>query len=235
MTLSPFVTGTSVVPYGTLGGLSASYFNAAPVSGLGLHTNTGSTGGLWTWDSAYSGTRPGAFQGSLEKIPPVASAGALFALTGEAAGRQPLTRAETEAVANVPRSPSNLNVPALPAAVAPKVAPDSVPLQIWEGEVLAVHEQEGLMEVLLRSKFGRENAHTGEIDLDYVHKQDRDLVRPGAVFYLTLFKRTRHGTVENAEILRFRRLPAWTREQVERVSREADALASKFVPKPRAE
>ena len=65
--------------------------------------------------------------------------------------------------------------------------------------------------------------------------RDRDLVEPGAVFYLTLFKRTKHGSIENTQELRFRRLPAWTRQQVARVHEDAARLLAKMKARPLAE
>jgi hypothetical protein len=75
----------------------------------------------------------------------------------------------------------------------------------------------------------------GEIDLEWVAEQDQDLVRPGAVFYLTLFKRTTRGSVENAQELRFRRRPAWSTAQLRRVEQEAAMLLSKMKPLPTCE
>ena len=66
-----------------------------------------------------------------------------------------------------------------------------MPLQIWEGTVLDINRAAGVMQVLLDAKIGQMPRHTGEIDLEWVDDQDQDLVRPGAVFYLTLFKRTK--------------------------------------------
>jgi hypothetical protein len=66
------------------------------------------------------------------------------------------------------------------------------------------------MRVSLEAKMVPIPRHQAEIDLEWVAEQDQDLVRPGAIFYLTLFKRTKRGSVENAQELRFRRRPAWS-------------------------
>ncbi len=102
------------------------------------------------------------------------------------------------------------------------------PLQIWEGTVQSVDQSAGTMDVILVSKTVEIPEHTGSIELQWVSDQDKDLVRPGAVFYLTLFKRTRRGSIENSQELRFRRVPNWTRKQLQQVNTEVDALRSKF-------
>lgn len=105
---------------------------------------------------------------------------------------------------------------------------DATPLQIWEGTVLEVDDTAQVMHVLLDAKMGDVPRHTGDIDLEWVAEQDRDLVQPGAVFYLTLFKRTTRGSVQNSQELRFRRRPAWSPAQIKQVERDAAMLRSKM-------
>ena len=126
-------------------------------------------------------------------------------------------------------------VPAATAAIPRDVAADSIPLQIWEGTVLEVDRAAGVMQVLLSAKIGEIPRHTGEVELEWVSDQDQDLVRPGAVFYLTLFKRTKHGSVENAQELRFRRRPSWSALQLKQVEQDADLLLSKLKALPYSE
>lgn len=105
---------------------------------------------------------------------------------------------------------------------------DSTPLQIWEGTVVDVDEAANVMRVLLDAKIGRIPRHTGEIELEWVAEQDRDLVRPGAVFYLTLFKRTKRGSIENSQELRFRRRPSWMAAQLKRIEEDSVMVLSKM-------
>lgn len=114
------------------------------------------------------------------------------------------------------------------------VSANSTPLQIWEGTIVEVDRATGIMQVLLDAKMGQMPQHTGEIDLEWVDDQDQDLVRPGAVFYLMLFKRTK-PSVENAQELRFRRRPAWSVSQIEQIERDATMLRSKMKARPVAE
>lgn len=114
------------------------------------------------------------------------------------------------------------------------ISANSTPLQIWEGTVVEVDRVSGIMQVLLDAKIGQIPQHTAEIDLEWVDDQDQDLVRPGAVFYLTLFKRIK-PSVENAQELRFRRRPAWSASQIEQIERDAAMLGSKIKARPIAE
>ena len=89
------------------------------------------------------------------------------------------------------------------------------------------------MQVLLEAKIGQMPRHTGEIELDSVSPQDQDLVRPGAVFYLTLYKRT-IPSVENIQELRFRRRPSWSAAQLTQVERDSSMFLSKMKAPPSA-
>ena len=118
-------------------------------------------------------------------------------------------------------------------SVLREVTADSTPLQVWEGTVLEVDHAARVMQVLLDAKIGQMPRHTGEIDLDSVSPQDQDLVRPGAVFYLTLYKRT-IPSVENIQELRFRRRPSWSAAQLIQIERDASMFLSKMKGLPTA-
>lgn len=108
---------------------------------------------------------------------------------------------------------------------------NSVPIEVWEGTVVEVDAERGVMHVLLDAKLGDIPRHTGEIELEWVSEQDKDLVVPGAVFYLTLFKRT-FPSVENTQELRFRRRPAWSGEQLKQIDKDAARLSAKLKALP---
>jgi hypothetical protein len=99
-------------------------------------------------------------------------------------------------------------------------------IQVWEGVVLSVDD--GAMVVKLTDRGGALPAHQAEISLEWVVDQDKDLVQPGAVFYWTLFKETRRGSIRNAEEIRFRRLPSWSKMQIAKVAQEAQMLRGKI-------
>lgn len=108
--------------------------------------------------------------------------------------------------------------------------------QIWEGTVLSVNAAEGSLNAILRAKHGPTEDHVGNVYFEWVMEQDRELVRPGAVFYLTMYRsRLRGGTIVNAQELRFRRLPAWSKSQVRKIEELADLLAKKMKIRPAAE
>lgn len=103
---------------------------------------------------------------------------------------------------------------------------DTSVIQVWEGTVKEVDKQNELMHVVLSTKSTPEvPPHTGEIELEWVSDQDKDLVARGAVFYLTQFKRIkRGGSIENSLELRFRRLPNWSATQIKNVENLAAKL-----------
>jgi len=112
--------------------------------------------------------------------------------------------------------------------------PNTAPLEIWEGTVVEVNREQSTMLAMLDSCTSNMPRHSAEFDLEWVAEQDRDLVIPGAVFYLTLFKRTR-PSVENAQELRFRRRPAWSQRELDKVVSRARELRSKGRIAPFAE
>jgi len=101
-------------------------------------------------------------------------------------------------------------------------------IQIWEGNVLSVDKDAGAMDVKLSAKIGNAPDHSAEISLQWVASQDADLVKPGAIFYWTLYKETKRGTIRNSQELRFRRLPSWSKIQLARIKSDAKQLAKKI-------
>lgn len=139
-------------------------------------------------------------------------------------------------------SPGKTQLPKRPLVEPPPmsslkryVTQDTTVIQVWEGKVLDVDHRNARMQVLLDAKLGNIPQHTGEIELQWVAEQDKDLVSPGAVFYLTLYKRTKRGSIENSQELRFRRLPSWTKCQLDQVTREASMILAKLKSRPLAE
>ena len=113
---------------------------------------------------------------------------------------------------------------------------DTAPLQIWEGTVLNVNSEDNVMNVLLNAQMGQMPRHTADIDFEWVSNQDMELVRPGAIFYLTLYKRTKMGgSIENTQELRFRRRPSWSPMELKRIDEKASTLLSKMTALPTAE
>lgn len=117
----------------------------------------------------------------------------------------------------------------------PKLGPLATVLQIWEGEVLHLNVASDTMTVKLIDRQGLVPAHTADVGLDWVVPQDLELVRPGAVFYWTIYRETKRSTIKHAQEIRFRRLPNWTKRQVANVKDNASALLAKFKVAPQAD
>lgn len=115
------------------------------------------------------------------------------------------------------------------------VVADSRPIQIWEGTVKTVDHQAESMNVTLEAKWLPMPRHSAEISLEWVSEQDKELVISGAVFYLSLFKRTKRGSVQNSQELRFRRRPSWSSLQLKRINEQAIKLHDKMKALPSAE
>jgi hypothetical protein len=119
--------------------------------------------------------------------------------------------------------------PTIAAAQTESASADAAVIQVWEGTVLSVDRENKSMVAKLHAKIGAIADHSGEINLEWVADQDVDLVCPGAVFYLTLYKKRRKGgTIENSQELRFRRRPSWSRQQIASIETIAERLLSKL-------
>lgn len=124
-------------------------------------------------------------------------------------------------------------IPRTPLSPASIVNLDTAVIHRWEGRVLFVDEVQGSMQVLLSDGAGQEQ--TGEIELQWVVDQDQELVKSGAIFYLTLYKQIRRGSIQNSQELRFRRRPVWSKQQIQKIHEDAKMLLSKMQSKPLAE
>lgn len=93
-------------------------------------------------------------------------------------------------------------------------------LQAWEGIVTAVEGQS--FSVTLFDLSGNEPDEEAEIDLEDVSVDERDLIAIGAVFLLHVgYSTSEGGQRSRMSILRFRRLPVWTDEELESARRSA--------------
>lgn len=116
--------------------------------------------------------------------------------------------------------------------VSSQVTAYTAPIAVFEGTVRSVDRAAEVMYVTLTSKTRDVSDHAADISFAWVNPQDLDLIAPGAVFYLSLYKERRGGTIRNTEELRFRRMPAWTRTQIARVRDDAERLYSKLQARP---
>lgn len=103
-----------------------------------------------------------------------------------------------------------------------------VAMKEWEGRVTSVDRDAdvfwaGLIDLTSGDTQEFEQA---EFSFSNVQDYDRDLVRPGAIFRWVIGTRFIAGTKERSSRVIFRRLPAWSKSDIERIEREADALES---------
>ena len=101
-------------------------------------------------------------------------------------------------------------------------------LRVWEGVVVGMGTMKfkAVLTDIEDSRFGRES---GEFYFTEVSEADRSLVQLGAVFYWYVgIKISRSRNLTEVSGLRFRRLPAWSSQQVKAVEDEAQRLDRLF-------
>lgn len=98
-----------------------------------------------------------------------------------------------------------------------------ISLQKWEGVVLEVLSDSFLARLVDLTRTGLDEE--AEFPVNEVSEEDRPLIRPGAIFYWNIgYHNSYSGQRTRTSIIRFRRLPAWTREEIEAAKREAERL-----------
>lgn len=95
-------------------------------------------------------------------------------------------------------------------------------LQKWEGYVIERQDDRFLARITDLSD--QHEDEEIEVLFTEISEDDRPLVRPGAVFYWHIGYETEKGTVKRSSIFRFRRLPRWTKNDIEK----ADAFRQKM-------
>lgn len=106
-------------------------------------------------------------------------------------------------------------------------------LQDWEGVVDQVDEDGKVFTARLRDLMTGETcpSRTAEIPVEDVSDDDRRLLCPGAVFYLTAGRSLRKGRREIFGRIVFRRLPGWTSADLRRIEERARRLINFLDPK----
>jgi hypothetical protein len=101
-------------------------------------------------------------------------------------------------------------------------------LQKWEGTVSRVTATDftAILHDLSDPARGDEEV---SLAIDEVSESDRPLLTLGGVFYWSIgYRMDQWGSRERVSALRFRRLPVWTRRDIEEVNRKADELRRVF-------
>lgn len=117
----------------------------------------------------------------------------------------------------------------LPHSTVPFPVESAIVIQDWEGCVVEVSEENFSARLLDRTRKLPVETELAEIPIEQVDDGDRELVREGAIFYLTIRRRIlQNGRHENSSQLVFRRMPGWHASTLRRAREEAEELARFF-------
>lgn len=115
-------------------------------------------------------------------------------------------------------------------AAAPTPRMSLQPLQEWEGYVTAIGSETfsaRLTDVTAGRHFEEE---TTEFPISDLSDDDRELLTLGAIFRWVIgYQRSAGGTKRRVSQVTFRRLPAWTRADLERAKKRSEELADTIV------
>ncbi len=100
-------------------------------------------------------------------------------------------------------------------------------LQKWEGNVLEVHDD--TFEARLVPIIGEGPDQEAEIFLEEVAKDDLELVQKGAIFYWSIGYLDRSSGRIRASILKFQRLPRWSKQSLKNAEQSLDDLKQIFI------
>lgn len=100
-------------------------------------------------------------------------------------------------------------------------------LQSWEGFVESATPQ--AFTARLRDRAKKSPDQIAEFPIEEVSPFDRELVQPGAIFYWDIgYSEDKTGQRLRASLIRFRRLPAWTRKEIEKAGRDSVEMRNKL-------
>lgn len=137
----------------------------------------------------------------------------------------------TGSTANGGQAPVEEDVIDIPTRLRVQQVPSFTPqttkvtvLKEWEGVVDWV-EDEWFRARLTDIQHRQAEPELVEIDIEDVAPDDRHLIERGAVFYWDIGrKQDRFGSVQNFSEVRFRRMPAWSKRDLEKARAEAKEL-----------
>ncbi len=114
----------------------------------------------------------------------------------------------------------------LSSPALPEVREFFLAIQKWEGYVVEVDRD--TFRARLAPIVGEGSDQEAEIYMEEVAPADRGLIEPGAVFYWSIGYFDRPSGRLRASMLRFRRLPVWTKHDLELADAEAHRLKGLF-------
>lgn len=98
----------------------------------------------------------------------------------------------------------------------------------WEGTVVRIGA-ESFIATLRSLRNPNDSEKEAEIPIDEVTPDDLELLQPGAVFYWTIgYDISPSGTRRRTSQIKFRRLPAWTKKDIDRARSQASELFEIF-------
>lgn len=102
-------------------------------------------------------------------------------------------------------------------------------LQRWEGTVLRIDRAEASFVARLTDLTQQAPPEEGEFDLQDVPESDRELIRPGSLFYWSIGYLDRPGGQRaRSSAVRFRRLPRWREDDLAQARDRAAATAEEL-------
>ena len=141
------------------------------------------------------------------------------ATIGQVEAPRPIANVSTVSPTNVLQFPSR-----------PQITHKFNVLGKWEGTVSSIEGEEfdAVIHDLRDASFPEEKA---TFSVQEVPDADKSLIVPGAVFYWNIGYETNvNGQKKRVSIIRFRRLPAWTRSEIEALYRKAETFRVLFGP-----
>jgi hypothetical protein len=118
-----------------------------------------------------------------------------------------------------------------PTGQAPESPEDFLVLQDWEGAVDSIGPQTFTARLRDRTNKDGYASEIAELPIADISGDDRELLRPGAIFYMTVGRATRaSGRQDRVGRIMFRRLPAWTESTLRRAQQRAERLRRFLVP-----
>ncbi|HEX8947795.1 MAG TPA: hypothetical protein VF790_02465, partial [Dissulfurispiraceae bacterium] len=99
----------------------------------------------------------------------------------------------------------------------------AIALQKWEGVVTEIGKD--VFNARLFDLTANNPEEIAEFSIDDVSEDDRELLKPGAIFYWSIgYLTTRTGQRMRMSFIKFRRLPAWTERDIKSAKKRAAEL-----------
>lgn len=95
-----------------------------------------------------------------------------------------------------------------------------VSLQKWEGSVIDIKDDLIIVDLIDLTEEGHKEK--AEIPIEEISASDSELLKKGAIFYWNIgYRDTVSGQRERVSIIRFRRLPIWTEQEIVKAKENA--------------